>query len=103
MRIGEISEVVHDRATAINLLRAAVAIERGYRPRQHRRRAPKPVTAPVKPAQRPQSRRAGKCNCGHCRLCVENARWDRVYYEKFADLDYYNGVRVWNQSPLAGL
>ncbi|MFN7993105.1 MAG: hypothetical protein U0Q18_05870 [Bryobacteraceae bacterium] len=102
--MSDISEVVNDRATAINLLRAAVAMERGYCPRQRRRRTPKKITPPVKATvEKPQAKRTAKCGCGHCRSCIENARWDRVYYEKFADLSYYSEVRVWNRSPLAGL
>ena len=30
------------------------------------------------------------CSCGKCARCVENARWDRIFNEKFADPDYYS-------------
>ena len=39
------------------------------------------------------SRRAAKnqnaCACGHCSRCLDNARWERIFAEKFADPDYY--------------
>jgi hypothetical protein len=30
-----------------------------------------------------------RCRCGSCRSCQENARWERIYNEKFADPMYY--------------
>jgi hypothetical protein len=30
-----------------------------------------------------------RCHCGKCRQCAEEARWDKIYREKFADPDYY--------------
>jgi hypothetical protein len=35
----------------------------------------------------PKSR--DRCRCGSCRSCQENARWERIYNEKFADPTYY--------------
>jgi hypothetical protein len=35
----------------------------------------------------PKSR--NRCRCGSCRSCQENARWERIYNEKFADPTYY--------------
>ncbi len=29
------------------------------------------------------------CTCGTCQWCLDNARWDRVFAEKFADPGYY--------------
>ena len=29
------------------------------------------------------------CKCRLCPACVENARWERIFQEKFADPDYY--------------
>jgi hypothetical protein len=29
------------------------------------------------------------CRCGACPQCQENARWDRIFNERFADPDYY--------------
>lgn len=33
--------------------------------------------------------RPRRCNCGKCAGCLENARWDKIFNEKFADPDYY--------------
>lgn len=33
--------------------------------------------------------RVRRCRCGECPRCVENARWDRIFNEKFADPEYY--------------
>jgi hypothetical protein len=30
-----------------------------------------------------------RCRCGKCRQCVDEARRDRIFNEKFADPDYY--------------
>jgi hypothetical protein len=35
------------------------------------------------------SDRRRHCQCGRCRACVENARWERIFAEKFADPNYY--------------
>jgi hypothetical protein len=32
---------------------------------------------------------AGRCRCGACDHCAENARWERIFEQKFADPDYY--------------
>ena len=33
--------------------------------------------------------RVRRCRCGECPQCMENARWDRIFNEKFADSEYY--------------
>ena len=38
---------------------------------------------------RDASRQRSRCTCGGCTCCVENARWERIFNEKFADPDYY--------------
>ena len=38
--------------------------------------------------------------CAICAFCLENARWDRIFREKFADPDYYKAVPVRFSSPL---
>jgi hypothetical protein len=43
------------------------------------------------------------CKCGACRECQENARWDRIFHEKFEDPEYYKGRPVALTSPLAEL
>jgi len=55
-------------------------------------------------AQRPRlttrsSRR--HCQCGACAKCQENARWDRIFNEKFADPHYYKRQPVRHTSSLS--
>jgi len=50
---------------------------------------PKKRVTSVSTAQTPQfGQRAivarKQCLCGRCRECVDNARWDRIFKEKFA-------------------
>jgi len=47
----------------------------------------------------PQQRQ--RCNCGQCPACLGNARWDRIYAEKFADPAYYAGIVIRHNSALA--
>ena len=47
--------------------------------------------------------RRRRCQCGRCRECVDNARWERIFAEKFADPNYYNRLEVRAESPLASL
>ena len=44
---------------------------------------PKPVEAVA------TTRRTTRCTCGHCATCQDEARWERIFREKFADPDYY--------------
>ena len=46
--------------------------------------------------------RTAHCRCGVCRWCLDNARWERIFSEKFADPTYYEGLRYRRASPLAG-
>jgi hypothetical protein len=41
-----------------------------------------------------------KCTCGRCESCLDNARWDRVFHEKFEDPDYYKPRSVRQGSSL---
>ncbi len=43
------------------------------------------------------------CRCGACKWCLDNARWDRIFNEKFADPTYYTTQRLRYNSSLAGL
>ena len=47
-------------------------------------------------AQRTVNRgpKARRCRCGVCQRCVEEARWERIFKERFADPDYYNARPV---------
>jgi hypothetical protein len=60
------------------------------------RRAPAEAWAGL---SRPQRRQY--CNCGQCKWCLDNARWDRIFNEKFADPAYYGGIVVKHNSTLA--
>jgi hypothetical protein len=43
------------------------------------------------------------CCCGTCRSCLDSARWDTIYKQRFADPDCYGELRIRHSSPLAGL
>jgi hypothetical protein len=60
---------------------------------------------PVPQARLTKSRRAsGRCHCGQCRNCQENARWERIFQEKFANSDYYHhDIRIRYASPLSSV
>ncbi len=30
-----------------------------------------------------------RCECGTCSACRDNAKWERIFREKFEDPDYY--------------
>src|SRR5581483_7429786 len=62
---------------------------------------PRPMEAAPKSWDRPR-RGASRCQCGQCRNCAENARWERIFQEKFASSDYYSSeIRIRYSSPLA--
>jgi len=46
-------------------------------------------------------RQRRSCACGTCKWCLDNARWDRIFNEKFADPDYYGRLTVRQNSTLA--
>jgi hypothetical protein len=69
----------------------------------------KPVAHVVVVSQKPFARvislpkrvqRPG-CRCGECPTCLEDARWERIFKEKFADPSYYQGRVPSYSSPLA--
>jgi len=49
----------------------------------------------------PVKDRRVKCACGTCNRCLDNARWERIFAEKFADPDYYAPRSTPFVSPLA--
>lgn len=63
------------------LLASLIEAEPKSKPATRRGRPAKISFAPVGKVRR--------CQCGVCRKCVENARWDRIFNEKFADPEYY--------------
>jgi hypothetical protein len=46
-------------------------------------------------------RRRQFCKCGACKWCVDNARWERIFNEKFSDPTYYGPLHVRRSSSLA--
>jgi hypothetical protein len=74
-------------------------------PRQAAIAPPQPRLEPVPETRPGKSRRAsGRCHCGQCRNCQENARWERIFQEKFANSDYYHhDIRVRYASPLSSV
>jgi hypothetical protein len=74
------------------------------------------VPSPVEEPQTARSGRGGRgekrddpdrvrrrqfCKCGECKWCVENARWERIFNEKFCDPTYYGPLQVRRNSTLA--
>jgi hypothetical protein len=63
--------------------------------------APARVRRRAQAAAPPTSRdRKVRCKCGLCRQCLDDARWDRIFAEKFADPDYYTRPLSFFGSPL---
>jgi len=55
------------------------------------------------PERRSSERRRPRCHCGQCRQCLDDARWERIFAEKFADPEYYTRRHVRCTSPLESL
>lgn len=49
----------------------------------------------------PRPRRPRVCSCGTCPRCRDNARWNRIFDEKFADPLYYGQISIRHNSSLA--
>src|SRR5579871_263527 len=65
-----------------------------------------PIHAPAPAQRRNRLRGSGTprklhCHCGRCRWCLDNARWDRIFKEKFHDPSYYGPLAVRHVSTLA--
>jgi hypothetical protein len=41
-----------------------------------------------------------RCKCGQCWQCLDDARWERIFAEKFLDPNYYTGPVTHMASPL---
>ena len=66
--------------------------ERGSRHRAPAVVNPKPV----------RMHKVSRCARGcTCRTCTDNARWERIYQEKFADPSYYSNPITRNGSSLS--
>lgn len=44
-----------------------------------------------------------RCKCGTCSSCIDNAKWERIFNEKFADPTYYSARSTGFGSSLASL
>ena len=66
-------------------------------------RAPARARSALVVSQPPRRDRKVRCRCGQCYQCLENARWERIFEEKFSDPDYYTWRGVQHVSPLASL
>ena len=64
--------------------------------RETRRRAP--VELSSKPVRVHRTHCPRGCKC---RACSDNARWERIFQEKFADPSYYSNPTTRNGSSLA--
>lgn len=62
---------------------------------------PRPGRPEGKVKRKPYQAQNRRCPCGHCSLCEENARWERIYQEKFADVEYYSQHHSRDRSPIA--
>lgn len=104
-------------AALSNLLLNIVTVEEQVRPQPsirpaaRRLQSGKPASA-AKPARGSgrqvgeagkAPRQRGHCKCGHCKACLENARWERIFNEKFAVPGYYGGPAFKHSSTLSGL
>lgn len=64
-------------------------------------------TQTQRPQPTPRTRMAARtvrrrrCHCGGCYTCQENARWDKIFNEKFADPNYYKSQPIRHTSSLS--
>ena len=86
-----------ERASAVPVIDVlklnVIGLPHGIRPRRR-------MLVPAQPKNLDQW---GRCRCGRCDECMENARWERIFTQKFADPSYYTGPVVRAASPLASL
>jgi hypothetical protein len=64
-------------------------------------RSPNAEKAFAKAVSLPKRLRRQGCACGACQTCLENARWERIFNEKFADHSYYRNRGPQFSSPLS--
>lgn len=84
----------------------AVISEPAMAPPQMIREKQRPSSSPRNPTvetkDRVRTARRQPCQCGECKSCLDNARWDRIFNEKFADPTYYGPITIKHSSCLAG-
>jgi hypothetical protein len=68
---------------------------------RHAPRADSAGKAFAKAVALPKRLRRQGCACGSCQICLENARWERIFNEKFADHSYYSKRGPQFSSPLS--
>ena len=64
------------------------------------------VSANEAECKTPPVRKSSRCDSGKCETCarcLDNAKWDRVFNEKFADPNYYKGSQTRKGSSLSWL
>lgn len=94
--LAQTTEIELFTGTAVEALRG-ISI-----PRRTATRSTSAANKPLaQPLRLPKRVVRGRCSCGVCKVCEENARWEAVFNAKFADPTYYSnrGVRV--ASPLS--
>ena len=74
----EVQEVVRP----VGRPRGTKALKHEPKPRKTMWRG-KPIELKVEP------RKDRVCKCGRCQRCQDNARWERIFKEKFEDPTYY--------------
>ena len=92
------ADMEHSNSTMIEdrVAKTDTPIRRVSRPRMARCRADA-VPGFQLPGSKSQARR---CRCGNCASCKEDARWERIFLEKFADPEYYSRRLLRYESPL---
>jgi hypothetical protein len=86
------------------MLGAVADCEPAPEPRKAALPAPPRVDAGSQLRMNKSRRASGRCHCGECRNCQENARWERIFQEKFANSDYYHhDIRIRYASPLSSV
>ena len=94
------SDVVIDSAAIMSFFQeaqgAAPVSPRKHGAHKRRLRA----AAELNAARRRRPGPSRRCACGSCYTCRENARWERIFQEKFADPSYYDQRSISFRSPL---
>jgi hypothetical protein len=81
---------------------AAMECEAPQAPKVPERPVSEPVAAVPAKSQAASRRKRRVCQCGNCSTCKDNARWERIFQEKFADPEYYlQPLHIRYSSPLS--
>jgi hypothetical protein len=64
-------------------------------------RSPRAGKAFAKAVPLPKRAQRRVCACGACQSCLENARWEKIFNERFADHSYYGNRGPQFSSPLS--